>query len=108
MRKDIYTADEVHQIIEKVLYEMELIAPPSEGQMHLENNITHTASSSDARPALSVSEAAALLGISKPKVYELVNIGAFHSINIGKKILISRKLLTDWIEKGDSYGKKAC
>ena len=62
-----------------------------------------------AKVVLTVQEAAEELGISKPKVYELVRAGKFHTVNIGKKILISRQSMLDWIKKGDSYyGKEAC
>ena len=56
---------------------------------------------------LSVREAAELVGISKPKMYELVRAGKVRSVRVGKKILISRKSLMDWLEKGDSYAE-AC
>ena len=38
---------------------------------------------------------------------ELVRAGKVRSVRVGKKILISRKSLMDWLEKGDSYAE-AC
>ena len=57
---------------------------------------------------LTVREAADMIGISKPKMYELIREGEIPSIHIGKKIVIARQALLDWLSEGDSYGKKAC
>ena len=110
MEERKYTASEVHQIVDMVLRTMDYHTAPVENreQTNLDNGIAHDTSPS-AKVVLTVQEAAEELGISKPKVYELVRAGKFHTVNIGKKILISRQSMLDWIKKGDSYyGKEAC
>ena len=57
---------------------------------------------------LSVREAAELIGISKPKMYELIHSNEIPSIHVGKKIVIARQALMDWLSEGDTNGKKAC
>ena len=56
---------------------------------------------------LTVPEAAELIGICKPTMYEMVRAGKVRSVKIGKKILISRQSLMDWLKEGDSY-EEAC
>lgn len=51
------------------------------------------------RLALSVSEAAALLGVSRPTVYELLNRDDFPSFRIGSRRVISRAGLERWVEQ---------
>ena len=51
---------------------------------------------------LSVREAAELIGISRPKMYELIHSHEIPSIHIGKKITISRKALMDWLSEGET------
>lgn len=48
--------------------------------------------------ALSVTEAAALLGVSRPTVYELLNRDDFPSFRIGSRRVISRAGLERWVE----------
>lgn len=50
------------------------------------------------RLALSVTEAAALLGVSRPTVYELINREDFPSFRIGTRRVISRAGLERWVE----------
>ena len=57
---------------------------------------------------LSVREAAELIGISKPSMYEVVRAGKVRSVKVGKKILISRQSLMDWLKKGENYSAEAC
>ena len=49
-------------------------------------------------PAMTVAEAAQMIGISKPTMYELIRSKRIHSVNVGKKILVSRLSLLDWLE----------
>lgn len=110
MEERKYTASEVHQIVDMVLRTMDFRpAPGTEyGVKNLDNGIAHDTSPS-AKVVLTVQEAAEELGISKPKMYEIIRAGKLHTVNIGKKILISRQSMLDWIKKGDSwYGKEAC
>ena len=65
-------------------------------------------SSPGTKMTLTVREAAEMIGISKPKIYELIREGEIPSIHVGKKIVIARQALLDWLSEGDSNGKKAC
>jgi len=47
---------------------------------------------------LSISEAAALLGVSRPTVYNLIKRDDFPAFPIGRRVLISRAGLAEWIE----------
>ncbi len=49
--------------------------------------------------AISVPEAAKLLGISKPKAYELARRADFPAIQLGGRILVSVAGLQAWLEK---------
>ena len=50
---------------------------------------------------MTVTEAAELLRISLPKMYEFAKSGKIHSIKIGKRILISRSSLMALIREGE-------
>ena len=104
-----YTADEVHQIVDMVLRSMDFHPAPvgNREQTNLDNDIAHVASSSDAKVSLTVSEAARMTGICRPKIYELVRSGQFHTVKIGKKILISRKSILEWIQGGIEDGRQS-
>lgn len=54
---------------------------------------------SESKIALSVPEAAELLGVSVPLVYELVGRDDFPALKIGRRTLINRKLLSEWLDK---------
>ena len=49
--------------------------------------------------AVSPAECARLLGISRPKVYDLINQGGFPSFKLGSRTLISVDGLRAWIAK---------
>ena len=49
--------------------------------------------------ALSVAEAAQLIGVSKPTVYLLCKREDFPSIYVGGRLLISRRGLEAWIDQ---------
>ena len=46
---------------------------------------------------VTVQEAADILGVSKPTMFELLHTGSINYKRIGKKILISYKNLVDWV-----------
>ena len=54
--------------------------------------------------AISVREAAQKLGISASKMYELARSDGFPSFTIGKRLLIWRKGLEQWVENQASMG----
>lgn len=49
--------------------------------------------------AYSVSEAAQVLGVSKPTLYKYVNREDFPSLKLGGRTLISAEGLRDWVQK---------
>lgn len=49
------------------------------------------------RVALSVTEAAELLGVSRPTMYQLIRQEGFPSFRIGARRLISRSGLEEWV-----------
>ena len=113
VRKDIddmnmrfYTNEQVHQIVDQLLLQFDEAAPGPE-PAHLNNDIPQQ-SSPENKVTLTVSEAAELIGISKPSIYEVVRAGKVRSVKVGKKILISRQSLMDWLKKGENYGAEAC
>ena len=112
-RKDIddmnmrfYTNEQVHQIVDQLLLQFDEAAPGPE-PAHLKNDIPQQ-SSPENKVTLTVSEAAEMIGISKPSMYEVVRAGKVRSVKVGKKILISRQSLMDWLKKGETYGAEAC
>ena len=106
MRNRLYTEEQVHQVVDEVLRRLGSTAALQEPE-HLDNS-TSQQSSPGTKMTLSVREAAELIGISKPKMYELVHSNEIPSIHVGKKIVIARQALMDWLSEGDTNGKKAC
>ena len=55
--------------------------------------------SANEKLALSITEAAALLGISKPKMYEIARREDFRAaFKVGTRTLISRSGLEEWVK----------
>ena len=106
MRSRLYTEEQVHQVVDEVLRRLGSTAALQEPE-HLDNS-TSQQSSPGTKMTLSVREAAELIGISKPKMYELIHSNEIPSIHVGKKIVIARQALMDWLSEGDTNGKKAC
>lgn len=106
MRNRLYTEEQVHQVVDEVLRRLGSTAALQEPE-HLDNS-TSQQSSPGTKMTLSVREAAELIGISNPKMYELIHSNEIPSIHVGKKIVIARQALMDWLSEGDTNGKKAC
>lgn len=53
----------------------------------------------DEKITLSVSEAAAVLGVSRPTVYRLIRQSDFPVFRVGTRQLISRSGLETWVER---------
>ena len=53
--------------------------------------------------ALSVTEMAETLGISRTTAYELVNREDFPSMRIGQRIIVPVDALDRWLERGVAY-----
>lgn len=56
--------------------------------------------------ALSITEAAAVLGISRPTVYELIHSEDFPAFRVGRRTLISRSGLERWIDAQCERGER--
>ena len=67
----------------------------------MENNYKNY---SDLPLTLSVPEVAAVLGISRAGAYELVHSASFPKVKIGKRILVPKDKLIDWIEQNTGGG----
>ena len=106
MRNRLYTEEQVHQVVDEVLRRLGSTAALQEPE-YLDNS-TSQQSSPGTKMTLSVREAAELIGISKPKMYELIHSNEIPFIHVGKKIVIARQALMDWLSEGDTNGKKAC
>ena len=106
MRKRNYTGEQAHQIVDDMLRWLDSTAVLEEPE-HLDNS-TSQQSSPGTKMTLSVREAAELIGISRPTMYQLIRENQIPSIHAGKKIVIARQTLLDWLSKGENNGKKAC
>ena len=51
---------------------------------------------------LNASELANTLGISRAGAYQLLNTGTFPTLKIGKRLLVPKDKLIDWIEQNTS------
>lgn len=56
--------------------------------------------------ALSVTEAAAALGISRSAMYNLIHQEGFPTLRVGARRLISRELLAEWVRTQASGQKE--
>ena len=96
----LYNENDVRQIAEEAARQAvnDLLGRIMSGSANLDNSIPQTQScSNEKRLTLSVQEVADMLGISKPIAYDLINDGSIHSIRIGRKILIPRQAVTDFL-----------
>ncbi len=83
MNMRFYTNEQVHQIVDQLLLQFDEAAPGPE-PAHLKKDIPQQ-SSPENKVTLTVSEAAELIGISKPSMYEVVRTGKVRSVKVGKK-----------------------
>ena len=49
--------------------------------------------------AISIPEAAKVLGVSRTRMYQLAKSAGFPTVNVGKRILISVKGLERWVDE---------
>ena len=104
----LYTQDQVVQIVEIAIQSLQRRGEQNNLRMNLDNEIAQTDMSPGTKQTLTVSEAAEILGVSKPMVYSLIRDGSIPAINVGKKILISKLVLSVWLKNGGHYGKETC
>ena len=107
MRNRLYTKDEVLQAVETALSALDNTAAPAQEPMHLDNSISQQPLPGT-KMTLSVSEAAKMIGISKPKVYDLIREEQLPGIHVGKKIVIPRQAVIDWLSGGVNNGEETC
>ena len=91
-----YTEADLSKIIRDAFQEVMMTFMESEDSQNDSNAMTAVA---DKKMTLSVQEAADLIGVSKPKMFELLHSGEISYKKFGKKILISYQGLVDWINK---------
>ena len=53
---------------------------------------------------LNANQLAAALGISRAGAYQLLNPGTFPTLRIGKRLLVPKDKLIDWIERNTGGG----
>jgi excisionase family DNA binding protein len=58
--------------------------------------------------ALSIPEAAKLIGVSKSRMYELAKTSGFPTIQVGTRLLVSAKGLERWVEEQAQRGYVGC
>lgn len=104
----LYSQDQVVQIVEIAIQSLQRCGEQNNPRMNLDNEIAQIDMSPGTKQTLTVSEAAEILGVSKPMVYSLIRDGSIPAINVGKKILISKLVLSDWLKNGGQYGKETC
>ena len=96
----LYNDDAVRQIAQEAAQQAvaDLINRLMSGGAMLDNSISQTQSCPNGdRLTLTKQEVADQLGISKPTALRLINDGAIHSIRIGRKILIPRQAVSDYL-----------
>lgn len=101
-----YTETELGSIIETaVLRALQRTAAVSQqktspASMNLDNRTKECASMSYPKTTLTIQEAAQMLGVSKPKMYELAKQKGFPALHIGKRIVISTVAFQEWMQRG--------
>ena len=53
---------------------------------------------------LNANQLAAALGISRAGAYQLLNMGTFPTLRIGKRLLVPKDKLINWIERNTGGG----
>ena len=94
--RGFYTEADIRMIIQGAVQEAVAALNADEDE---ETSPDSSQSFSGEKLTLSVQEAADLIGISKPKMFELLRSGEIPCKRIGKKILISHQVLVDWINQ---------
>ena len=90
-------AEELHHISD--MLEELLFLIKSNTQSNKENALERPSSSNS--EVMTVKEAAALLRISLPKMYEFARTGKIHAIEIGRRILVSRSSIMALLMEGE-------
>ena len=59
------------------------------------------------RLTVTVPQMAEMIGISRPKAYELANRADFPAIRLGRKIVVPKDKLRDWLDRQVEMGVKS-
>ena len=102
----VYTHEQVEQIVE-MLFQKFTQRESTPTKVYLDNSMSQQ-TLPGTKMTLSVSETAELIGISKPKVYDLLRDGELTSIHVGKKIVIPKQAVIDWLSGGVNNGEETC
>ena len=58
------------------------------------------------RKMMSVDEMSVMLGISRPRAYELTKSDGFPAMRVGRRILVDRAGLDQWLEQQKTRGAR--
>lgn len=61
---------------------------------------------SEGKVMLEVKDVMEMMGICKPKAYEIFNSGEFHVVRVGRKYLVHKEIFEKWL-KGEKTQKKS-
>ena len=93
-------AEELHHISEQL---DELIRLFRNGTLSTER--TDVKPSPTDKEVMTVKEAAAMMRISLPKMYEFARSGKIHTLSVGRRILISRSSIMALLREGEHNGE---
>ena len=93
-------AEELHHISD--MLEELLFLIKSNTQSNKESALERPSSSNS--EVMTVKEAAAMLRISLPMMYEFAKSGKIHTLEVGRRILISRSSLMALLQEGENNG----
>lgn len=96
--RGFYSEADISAIVRKAVEEVLLTLMADDNEMDDKSGAPSSFGSGQ-KLTLSVQEAADLLGISKPKMFELLRDEEIPYKRFGKKILISYQVLVDWINQ---------
>ncbi|MCR5294222.1 MAG: helix-turn-helix domain-containing protein [Lachnospiraceae bacterium] len=97
-KENLILTEEIHHISEQL---DELICLLKNSTSHKNEILSEEPSSTD-KEVMTVKEAAAMLRISLPKMYEFARSGKIHYLEVGRRILISRSSIIALLQEGDS------
>lgn len=88
-----YTKEQVERIVELVLQNL-VQSDETDPPLYLDKGISQQALPGT-RMTVTVSEAAEMIGISRPKVYDLIRDGELPALKAGKKIVILKQAVLE-------------
>ena len=101
-KENLSLSTEIHHVSELL---EELISLLKDGTNHKKEMISAELSPKDSE-VMTVREAAAVMRISLPKMYEVARSGRVHSISVGRRVLISRSSLMALLREGERNGEQ--